>query len=496
MPEHIRALVVILGIAIFIFSVAKPAFSSLLLRDEFVLFRNLWLALTLTVFLSGNFWLYITISALLVFVAQRGVSDKTALFLMLLFALPLVSSEISGFGVLKHLFAINGVRLLELLLLLPMYATLVADTTTKPFGRSITDKFVAMFLILTVVLEVRATTLTDTIRFAFYSFIDIFLPYYVASRSLRRIEQFRTVLACLIIGCLLLGGVAIFENLKGWLLYGNLNRVLGVSESAISAYLLRDGVLRASGTTGQAIVLGYVMMVGIGFFAFIGQRIGNLLLRNLLFAILVGGLFASISRGPWVGTVIFFLVFIMFGEWPVQNMIKVAIGGVLALGIVLALPVGEKITRLLPFVGSVDSSNVDYRERLIENGLAVFQHNPFFGSVNYLDTPEMQSMKQGQGIIDVVNSYVGILLQYGLVGLLLFVGVFASVLWSVYRILRRFKSKANEHYLLGRTMFAVLVAILITIYTVSSISFIPILYWIIAGMGVAYVQMFAKTNVR
>jgi O-antigen ligase len=375
-----------------------------------------------------------------------------------------------------------------------MFATLVAEKSTVPFGKSTTDKVLAIFLLLTVVLEVRSKTITDTIRFAFYSFIDVFLPYYVASRSLRKIDQFRVTISWLIIACLLLGGVAIFENLKGWLLYGNLNNALGVSESAISAYLLRDGGLRASGTTGQAIVLGYVMMVAIGFYTFIRQYIANLLLRNALLAILVGGLFAAISRGPWVGTVIFFVVFIMLGEWPVQNLIKLAFAGALAFGIVLVLPIGGKFVNLLPFVGSVDSGNVDYRERLIENGFKVFQHYPLFGSVTYLDSPEMQSMKQGQGIIDVVNSYLGILLQYGLVGLLLFLGIFASVLWSVYGILRRFKSKKGEYYLLGKTMFAVLVAIMITIYTVSSISFIPVLYWLIAGMGVAYVHMFSNAK--
>jgi O-antigen ligase len=117
-------------------------------------------------------------------------------------------------------------------------------------------------------------------------------------------------------------------------------------------------------------------------------------------------------------------------------------------------------------------------------------------------------MIQGQGIIDVVNSYLGIALEYGLLGLGLFVAFFLSLLWGIYGVLRRFRTlqietfmfgvkryvdnpsvREDERYILGVTLLAVLIAILITIYTVSSIIVIPMVYWAVAGMGAAYIQM-------
>lgn len=38
-------------------------------------------------------------------------------------------------------------------------------------------------------------------------------------------------------------------------------------------------------------------------------------------------------------------------------------------------------------------------------------------------------------------------------------------------------------------LLATLLGILITIFTVSSITFIPVVYWSLAGVAVAYVQM-------
>jgi O-antigen ligase len=288
---------------------------------------------------------------------------------------------------------------------------------------------------------------------------------------------------------MLLAAVAIFEYLKTWLLYPSLSTALD-ADLTMSRMLLRGESLRALGTTGQPIVLGYVMMIALGFYFFLRGRINNAVSRQLVPALLTAGLFAAISRGPWVGMVVFLMVYAAMGRQPITGVAKLAASAVVAIVLVMVLPIGERVVNLLPFVGKVDAYNVDYRQRLLDNSLIVFQRNPYFGSASYLETPEMQSMKQGQGIIDIVNSYLAILLEYGLVGLVLFLAIFVSVLVGIYKILRRFKSREEEYYLLGVTILGVLVSILITIYTVSSITLIPVLYWVVAGMGVAYVEMF------
>jgi len=153
------------------------------------------------------------------------------------------------------------------------------------------------------------------------------------------------------------------------------------------------------------------------------------------------------------------------------------------------LPGGEKVVQLLPFVGKIEKYNIDYRESLLENSTIVIKRNPWFGSVEYLTAPEMERMRQGEGIIDIVNTYIGIALEYGLVGLGLFVGFFVLVLNGIYKAMREIRSRDDEVYRLGRALLAALVGILVTIFTVSSITIIPIVYWSVAGLGVAYTQI-------
>jgi O-antigen ligase len=105
-------------------------------------------------------------------------------------------------------------------------------------------------------------------------------------------------------------------------------------------------------------------------------------------------------------------------------------------------------------------------------------------------------MRQGQGIIDIVNTYIQIALSSGIIGLVLFTGFFAQILNGIYRAMYSIPDKNSEEYLLGRALLSTLSAILLIIFTVSSISFIPIVYWSFAGLGVAYSQMVYKTANR
>jgi hypothetical protein len=51
-----------------------------------------------------------------------------------------------------------------------------------------------------------------------------------------------------------------------------------------------------------------------------------------------------------------------------------------------------------------------------------------------------------------------------------------------------------EAALLGRALLATLLGILVTIFTVSSISVIPAIYWSLAGVGAAYARLLAPAG--
>jgi hypothetical protein len=74
----------------------------------------------------------------------------------------------------------------------------------------------------------------------------------------------------------------------------------------------------------------------------------------------------------------------------------------------------------------------------------------------------------------------------------LFAGFFALLLSSIHRARRSIPDRSSEEYLLGQVLPATLAGILVIIATTSSIGFVPLVYWSVAGMGVAYVQMVRK----
>ena len=479
MPEHFRALIVILFVASVVFVMARKPALDIIPPADFKRRRNLWFGLTLLAFFSHSFWLYAAATAVILYVVRRREHNVLALFFILLFLIPPASVEIPGFGVVNYLFEMNHIRLLSLCLLLPTALALSRQGDTLAFGRTLPDKLLAASLILMGLLYLRETTLTDTLRQSFYLYTDVFLPYYVASRGLKQISDFKDALLAFVLAAFLLSLIAVAEFSRHWLLYNALTDAMG-TQWGMSGYLSRGGSLRASATTGQAIALGYVISVAIGLFLFLSSYVRSRLQCLLGALLLAAGLIVPLSRGPWIGAVIIVGVFIATGRNAVKRLSLLAMAGVLALPLLSVMPGGEKVLDLLPFIGNLEKENITYRERLMDN--------------SWIVTPEMQSMIQGEGIIDIVNTYINLALRVGLVGLTLFVGFFVSILFGLRKALRAFPDRNEEGRLLGRALLATLLGILVIIFTVSSITVIPVVYWSIAGVSVAYIQMVRRAR--
>lgn len=490
MPEHLKTLIVILVLSTAVFAFAHRPVCAVMGTGNFIKKRNLWYALILAGFLAHNFWIYTVIAALLLIYNNLRENNPVSLFFFVLFALPMATIPIPGMGLINIFFHLSHARILELFILLPAFFILIQQKDTLSFGRTGPDKLLATYIILTVALYLRETSITDTFRQAFYLFIDAFLPYFVISRSLKDMQSFRIALISLLVAIMIVALLATFETAKHWLLYHALLDELGLE--GMTNYQGRDGALRAVATAGHSIALGYLMTVGIGFYLYLKQLIRNKHIRWLGMALLAAGLIASLSRGPWVGAFFLITVFIATGRNAIPRLMGLLAIAVLGLSLIAVLPGGEKVTKFLPFIGTTDAGTIEYRKNLIDTSVIVIKRNPWFGSVDYLNTPEMESMRQGEGIIDIVNTYIQVALEIGVVGLGLFVGFFALTLLGIYRAMRSIRDRKSEERLLGRALLATMVSVLLIIFTVSSIAIIPVVYWSVAGLGAAYAQMMRK----
>ena len=266
MPEHLRALVVILVLAGAVFAAARPLACAVAMTErDFCRRRNLWFALTLVAFLAHNFWIFIAFAAALLLLAALAEGNKLALYFFVLLAVPAIDAEIPGFGLVEHFFAIDHVRLLALVVLLPAWLALRMRPDAEPFGRSSADKLLAR---LPGAAALPAVSARHAHRGAAQRRV---LRLHRRFPALLRGEPrgarprgLREALMAFAVGALAAAAIAVFEFGRHWLLYTPLEEALGVDWGLLNYLERGDGILRAQASTGQPIVLGYVLAVALG----------------------------------------------------------------------------------------------------------------------------------------------------------------------------------------------------------------------------------------
>jgi O-antigen ligase len=103
------------------------------------------------------------------------------------------------------------------------------------------------------------------------------------------------------------------------------------------------------------------------------------------------------------------------------------------------------------------------------------QQSPWWGVPNYL--AQMQNLRQGEGIIDLVNTYLVVALNSGVAGLVLVFTPYVVTLWRAARTSAPEALDARE----ARTWIALTVAVMVAIFVLSPISIVqPIMVWVIA----------------
>jgi hypothetical protein len=486
MSEHHRALIVLLLIGLLV----QPLL--LRLRPEqpgggFALRRGLWFALTIAAFGLGNFWMFSLLALAMLLWARGREENAPALFLALLFVVPPVQHDIPGFGLMNFFFGLSFPRLLSLVLLLPLFVRLLGRQRPPAGGWvRLADLLFLGHVCVQLALLGREASLTSALRSVFYLFVDICLPYYVFSRAFDSVRKIHDAAAALVVAGLLLASVAVFEASRHWLLYSALTSAWGSADQLM--YLGRSGVLRAMASTGHAIALGYVLAICLLLYLPLHARLPKGW-RAALLLLLAAGLFAPLSRGPWLGAASGLLLYLLLGPRPLRNVALFGASGIAAAGVLALLPFGAFVLELVPFVGTVETGNLAYRQRLMQAASELIWRNPVLGSGDYTQRLADMGLTQGQGIVDIVNTYVQVALRSGFTGLLMFAGFLLAALLCALAARGAARDAAQRADAdLGRSLAAAQLSVIVTIGSVSSILVIPWMYWCLGGLLVGYAR--------
>lgn len=462
-----------------------------------------WLGISCALFLSPNFWVFSFLTfGLLFWLGQR--QHPVVLFAGLIYAAPYLEQLIPGIGGINQLLSISYPRLLALTCLFLWITKWKPAKKERIKDSAIFDTALLCYGLYFLVLQLMSDTLTNSLRYFLYFLIDAMLVYWIGRTWPTDRKLFNHAVAAFLFGVMITCMIAAFEFAKGWLLYSTLGETLNALGS-MNIYLVRGdtGLLRASASTGHSIAMGYVAMVGIIMWMGYSEIVRMpLKIKVVGLGMIAAGSIASLSRGPWVSLIAGLILWFSLSPQGLKRLFMAA--GVMgaAFGLVLLTPARDEIISLIPWVGSTDSQNIDYRARLLQVSMFLISESPWFGSPTFMSAPIMQQMVQGQGIIDLVNTYISLALSSGLVGVFLFSTVVIGPLLKGLPIYMRLLSKAHnqdKHELADpqlRALLCVLASTAIAIGTASSILAIPWTYWLMAGLTVNLIQKQAGRESR
>lgn len=131
----------------------------------------------------------------------------------------MIEDMITIFGI--NFFEIDYARLLSLTILFPAFIAMRKSSKNIEKRKYCSqDKILFIYLGYLFILHLQSDTYINVLRYyILYPFLGVFLLYYVISRSLKTVEEFHDAMMALVIACMVLSIIAVFECGKHWLLY-------------------------------------------------------------------------------------------------------------------------------------------------------------------------------------------------------------------------------------------------------------------------------------
>jgi O-antigen ligase len=490
MSDHYRAFVAVLALTLFAQFALRWLLRGTSMYEGFERRRTYWLGAVAISFLVPDFYLAMFVLGLFYLWAVRKDPNPAAFYLMFLLVMPPIQREIGGIGPFSKLFDINNTRLMALVILAPLAMRMF--TAPKPKGPpvSLAPRLIDVAAILMasylVLIYAPQESVTALMRNAVHQSLDFLLPYFVISRFCTSRERVMDCLGALLAGSLIICFLAVFEHFKGWLLFTTISVTWGVPDP-LSLYLMRDSALRASASSGHALVLGHLLVVCVGLMGFFRTQFTSKLKLALVWAVLLLGLYSTVSRGPWVAAAVVMILAGLFTQKVLKFYAVLAVTASVIAGGLLMSPWADKLINFLPFIGKVDQGNVEYRQQLLDAAFMMVRQNPVFGNVRVLE--QLEHLRQGQGIIDMVNVYAEVAMTYGLVGLFLFcVFLFGSTLYAVAAALKVRKQQPDLFVMIGNSA-AALMGSMITLVGISNYLSVPLVYTSLVALLVASVRV-------
>lgn len=424
----------------------------------------------------------IAAALLLAFLAPKSIDERAAYYLIALFAVPSgIRSDIPFPGI-NYLVVVDFPMIAGLVLLAP--ALVMRGRPNAARHAPLAGALILVFTALISAQEFRTENITNGLRGVLDSVLLYALPFMAIIRLAPSLDRFDKIFSAFLILAVIYACLAFASEATRWNFYTFLTERHGARAFADT----RQDILRIS-VTVIPVLVGYVATLGflaVEYFRARGRC--GALLAWLYRALFVLTAVLTFSRGAWLAMAAGLMTYYFFTKFPrairPPAMILIAVFAVPA---ALTYVLEADLDRFDPY------GTFEYRRDLLNTSIEHIRRYPLLGDPDYRESPDFAHLLQGQGIIDIVNHYLHIALEHGLLGLALYVGPFLIALAGLLGLGGRLRARKDAGLEQQRAvLIAGLIAYLVLIATVSGVSLVLHTGVIMAALSTAFLAAARK----
>lgn len=407
-----------------VIALAVYGFSTFLRREDAEWVRRAPLGIFISMFVIGMWgqtvWVpYAALLCIIPFLAKSR-ADAAALYAVALVSCPSI----------KYKIAIGSIYLMPLskyvFLALGLWIAYLVKRRGSPVLNRVRFDIPILIIAFLELAQARSDSPTVVLRQTVFTVLVVLLPYFVISRSLNNSADVRRFTLAIALAGFVMAAVATVEARLHWLFYKHIEAVLHIS-SVMNPYLkLRAGEVRSPASFMESTSLAlFLALATIMLFA-VRANFASRTKWLIALAVMGLGLLAANSRGAFVALAIGLPAFDLYRRRYAELAVKIAAGAGLFL-IVLAAAQFSAFFASVIGKGSGEMGSADYRWLVWHRGLEEIAKHPLFGTSMDTAIANLEDLRQGEGIVDLVNGYInyGLTSGYpGMVGLFL---VFSSL---------------------------------------------------------------------
>jgi O-antigen ligase len=291
---------------------------------------------------------------------------------------------------------------------------------------------IAIFSVIRTREVFTSRDLFDAYSLLFNAYIAPFSIFLIAKDFMTEEQKIRKLFIILSVILLYLSLTSIFEHFKmSSFVFPKdiLNPRLGINFGRSRGPFLTSSV--------NGIVLG--MLSVLNFYMAMNTRLPYRIFFIVNIFLSVVGVFFTYTRASWLGIVISFMFMVI-----INRRFRKYFGIFVLLGIVLLVPLHSKIVDTEKVVSRINSKDpIDDRINLYHTYLAMVKEKPImgFGFANF-DNYSQDYFSTIQGDMRIIptihDSFFGILVELGGLGLIVFLSILASIFWKSFILFRRF----------------------------------------------------------